>query len=361
MHAILALALFAAIDVTSAQNAIKELDAMCAADSGRLWGRELCGPVLLVDRETRQAVTKDGVVTLPESVGIANTAVDWNGQRYTMVMLPLPKDDYARHALLAHESFHRVQEQLGFKATGPSNAHLDSLDGRYWLRLEWRALAKALQTGDARAVSDALAFRAQRRALFSTAAEEERQLEMHEGLAEYTGTAFAARPLKERLPHLTEQLANAEKNAKFMRSFAYASGPAWGALIEMKDPNWTRTLKPGDDLGDVARRAWKLDDTYGAAALRAEEEARDTKRRERQAALRKEFVEGPVLTLPLAQMEMQFDPNGLEPLEGVGTVYSNITISDAWGKLEAPEGALITSDFKKLIVPLGRKYTLDKK
>lgn len=361
MQTLLALALFAAIDVSSAQNAFKELDAMCAADATKLWGRELCGPVMLVDRETRQAITKEGVVTLPPSIGIANTAVDFEGKRWTMVMLPLPKDAYARKALLAHESFHRIQEDLGLNATGPANVHLDTLDGRYWLRLEWRALARALQTGDARAVSDALAFHAQRRALFPKAAEEERALEMHEGLAEYTGSAFAARSLSERVPHLVEQLTNAEKGEKFVRSFAYASGPAWGALIEMKEPSWTRALKPSDDLGDVARRAWKLDDAYGAAALRTEEEARDAQRRARQAALRKEFIEGPVLTLPLTKFDMQFDPNGVEPLGDSGTVYSTLTISDSWGRLVATEGAMITSDFKRVIVPLGRKYTLDKK
>ncbi len=49
------------------------------------------------------------------------------------------------------------------------NEHLDTVEGRYWLRLEWRALARALrESGDARvlAVREALAFRQARHARF---------------------------------------------------------------------------------------------------------------------------------------------------------------------------------------------------
>ena len=59
--------------------------------------------------------------------------------------------------------FHGVQPQLGpLGAPGLATEHLDALDGRYWLRLEWRALARALrESGEQRnlAVRDALAFR----------------------------------------------------------------------------------------------------------------------------------------------------------------------------------------------------------
>ena len=64
--------------------------------------------------------------------------------------------------------FHRVQPGLGLMQLAAANEHVDAMDGRYWLRLEWRALARALQeSGAARvdAVRDALAFREARRAL----------------------------------------------------------------------------------------------------------------------------------------------------------------------------------------------------
>ena len=69
-----------------------------------------------------------------------------------------------------HELFHRIQPGLGLIApplatNAGEPSHLDSLEGRYWLRLEWRALARALgASGAARtsAIADALAFRAAR-------------------------------------------------------------------------------------------------------------------------------------------------------------------------------------------------------
>ncbi|HWW59872.1 MAG TPA: hypothetical protein VN181_00765, partial [Thermoanaerobaculia bacterium] len=276
---LLALALLASIDMTAAQRALSELDAMCNADRGALWGRSLCGPTVLVEPATRDAVTSiDGRIAaahLPDSIGIANTSVTWNGVEFTMVMWPLPDDPLARRTLLAHESFHRIQKELGFPSTGPSNTHLDSVDGRYWLRLEWRALARALETGDRRAVSDALAFRAKRRAITKSAAEEERLLEMHEGLAEHTGFALAEPRLGERSKAIAKQLRSMEMRESFVRSFAYGSGPAWGAVIEKRDPHWTRKATASDDLGALARKAWNVAAQaprlalYDAAAVRA--------------------------------------------------------------------------------------------
>ena len=347
---------------------------MCAADGGRMWGRTLCGPMVFAEPQTRDAVRRVGhdveTTKVPDTFGIANTAVEWDGRAWTMVMWPLPQNPVSRRALLAHESFHRLQKELGLPQSNPRNAHLDSAEARAWMRLEWRALARALATGDAVAVEDALAFRGRRRALTKDAAEEERLLEMNEGLAEHTGYALAVPFVGERVAPLVKKLANAEKSETFARSFAYTSGPAWGALIEMKDPRWTRKLKATDDLGEIARRAWKLpspwpsprargEGDYQGDAVRAEEEARATKKRELLAALRAKFVDGPVLTIPLKQMQFTFDPNHVQPLEGFGTVYESMEVRDVWGKIVVTGGGLISPDYSRLTVPRnGEGWTL---
>lgn len=365
MHALL-LATLLAIDAGAAQRAFAELDRMCAADGGRLWGRSLCGPVVFADPRTREAIRNDGTRTkLTESIGIANTGVDWEGKRWTMLVWPLPQDVVSRRILLAHESFHRVQQDLGFPANNPSNAHLDSAEGRALMRLEWRALARAL-AGEEGAVADALAFRAKRRALSADAAAEERLLEMSEGLAEHTGYALAVPHVRERVAPLAAQLAAAEKSESFARAFAYASGPAWGTLIEMKKPRWTRNLEATDDLGELARRAWNIRGTppvrlaaYGGDAVYADEEARATKKRELLARLRARFVDGPVLTIPLVAMNFTFDPTNVQPLPGHGTVYPTMEVRDVWGKIVVTGGALMSSDYRKLIVSAdGNGYTL---
>lgn len=364
----LALVLAATIDLAAARSAFEDLDRICGADAGRLWGVSLCGPTVLADPQSRDAVTWVGgelkTAKIPESIGIANYGADWDGRRWTMVMWPLPDDAFARRALLAHESWHRVQEGLGFKQTGPKNDHLDETDGRYWLRLELRALARALESGSKSAIEDALAFRAKRSAAF----EQERLLEMHEGLAEYTGTAIAEPRVKERAALVAKLVRRADGNEHFVRSFAYATGPAWGALIEMRSPRWTRSVKATDDLARLAQRAWKANAPanadaravkYGGAELRVAEERRTERKRAELAALRAKFIDGPKLTLPMEGASFTFDPYGVQTLDGVGSVYRSLKLRAAWGSIEASGGALITSDWKNVIVPAnGEGYTL---
>ena len=334
--------MLAAFAIAILMNAFHELDEMCTRDSGRMWGVSICGPTVFVEPQTRHFVARrNGEVTegtLPQSIGIANTAVDWQGDRWTMVILPLPDDAYARRVLLAHESFHRVQPKLGLVAKEVPNAHLDTVQGRYLMQLEWRALASALR-GDRQALSDALAFREKRREMFSSAAAEEDALERNEGLAEYTGTALAEPSLAKRIPHLIAALQNAEKKPTFTRSFAYATGPAWGALREM-------------GYGDAK---------YGAAELMASERERDEKKQAMLRDLRARFVDGRVLTLPLHKMQFEMDPNKAQPFEPYGTVHPALTLRDDWGQIVVKSGgALISADWQKLTVPRepAANYTL---
>ena len=75
--------------------------------------------------------------------------------------------------------------------------------------------------------------------------------------------------------------------------------------------------------------------------------------------MRAKFVDGPTLTLPLAQMQLVFDPHGLQPLDDLGTVYRKIEITDAWGKIVVTGGALRSADWKRLVVPAsGEGWTL---
>src|SRR5205807_8042474 len=178
----------APIDTTLAYQYFQEAQALCSRDSGKLWGVSLCGPMLFVDRKTRTVVAnqadKEGILTksgnvfvgeLPAKVNIANTAIDWAGVKWTMVIFPLPEDKIRRANLMAHEMWHRVHNDIGFPSSGAANNHLDSRDGRMWLQLEWRALAAALMSrGKQRhqAIADALLFSRYRSAVFRSAASE---------------------------------------------------------------------------------------------------------------------------------------------------------------------------------------------
>src|SRR5437588_4574072 len=75
-----------------------------------------------------------------------------------------PADE--RQRVMLHRLFHRIQAELGFTASNGFNEHLDTLEGRVWMQLEWRALRRALESSGsdrAEAIADALAFRRERR------------------------------------------------------------------------------------------------------------------------------------------------------------------------------------------------------
>src|SRR6185503_298310 len=81
---------------------------------------------------------------LPADQTLANTALDWAGVHWSEMLWPLPEDARERRTLMAHESFHRIQPSLKLLAKDGDNAHMDTLEGRYTMQLEWRALDAAL-------------------------------------------------------------------------------------------------------------------------------------------------------------------------------------------------------------------------
>ncbi|HYA98042.1 MAG TPA: hypothetical protein VEH49_08105, partial [Methylomirabilota bacterium] len=280
-----------AIDPALARQYFAEARKLSEADGGRLWGKPLYGPMLFADPGTSFVVAsqadaegrlkeQDGVFvgTLPPEVNVANTATVWAGVKWTMVMWPLPSSPTARARLMMHELFHALQDSLGLPAASPANAHLSMLEGRIWLQLEWRALRQALARPEAppaerkRAVEDVLLFRLARRALFPKAEAEERGLEMNEGLAEYTGYKLRGTADAATAEVVIARLGSAPDETSFSRSFAYASGPAYGMLLDLAGASWRKGLTPQSDFGELLRQAYGISlprDLSAAAAERA--------------------------------------------------------------------------------------------
>lgn len=369
------------IPIDSAKRAFAEARALCSADAGKLWDMSLCGPIMFVDAPSRSIVAsesdakgalsaKDGVFVgvLPAEQNVANTAVDWSGVRWTQMLWPIADDERLRATIVMHELFHRIQNQLGLpKMAGGDNAHLDELDGRYYLQLEWRALARAVaaqrEADRADAAKDALRFRAERYRLYPKAAAEERALEQNEGLAEYTGVRLGNPTAELQTRMALHDLSAHVRDATFVRSFAYATGPAYGLLLDRYASGWRAQLKSGDGFEVMLSRALhvgaaandsllvaKRAQSYDGAVLHAAEADRDAKRRVQLALNRKKFIDGPVLTLRFRKMNVQFNPSNLQPLGDAGTVYPTIRITDEWGVIEGKNGALMKPDWSALVV-----------
>jgi hypothetical protein len=338
------------LDLNLARQYFQEAAALFDQDRGELWGVSLKGPMIFVDYETRAAAANqpDGegrlraeadlfTGSIPPEVIVANTAMQWAGVYWTMVMWQaLPEAFQPRAALIGHEAFHRIQAEVGFPISTIPNAniHLDGLQGiRCYLTPQ--------------------------------AAMEERALEMNEGLAEYTGVKLSGMTMS----MAVEKLRRAPGNyPSFVRSFAYASGPAYGLLLDKYNPGWRQGLTTDHDLGELLCGALKVNlpaDLPGAAQARAleydgpelmaQEITREQERQVQIAAYRSRLVDGPVLILPLSpHVQCGFDPRSTLPIEDEGTVFPWGFASDAWGVLHVERDGLLidnTWDSARVVAP----------
>jgi hypothetical protein len=357
----------AQVDQQRAQEYFKEAKALCERDGGRMWGVSLCGPMVIADAATGTIATSQPAPAgdRPRMIGFVNAPVRWGGtiwSAYNWQMIP--KDDRAaRGGLFMHELFHRIQPGLGLMAPGSgANAHLDSLEGRYWMRLEWRALARALSaSGAARisAIADALAFRAARHQRFPDAATEEHADDITEGIATYTQYVLASQNTQDAIRRAVTGLAAAETGTSFVQTFAYASGAGYGLLLDALSPGWHRKITAASDVSQLLSAAagvTVLPDAAAAAtrydgvSLRAAEERRDREQQAIIAELRRRYVDGPVLVVPRAGSG-NVNNMGATVIPGAGTVYRALATKGAWGFFNANDGAMISADGNTVSLP----------
>lgn len=368
------------IDNLDATAALKLAKERAEADGGALWGVSLDGPILLVDPKLRVAIAnrpdEGGVLRqsvgiwmgfLPDDVILANTATKWSGVEWSMVLWPLPGDAVSQAQLLMHESFHRIQDEIGLPIRPGVCRHMELAHARYYLRLELRALLAALESaGESRAeaIRDALLFRAAREDRFPQAEEAERALELNEGLAEYTGLRLCGADDAGVLSRVRAAIEGVSQRESLARSFAYVSGPPLGLLLDEIDAGWRNKLSPDAGPADLLERAVSFSvpadvaaaaevaaAKYGGPEILEEEQGREAEKERVVHELGMKFRAGPVLNLRLQNPRYSFDPNGVIPIPGVGDYYESITLTDRWGKLTVEGGgALIYENFTKMRV-----------
>ena len=353
-----------AIDTASAMAAIQEFRVACAS-ADRLWALPLCGPIALVDGPTRTAflshAPKTGAFSAhsgawvgrwPDALAISNTSVVWDGDAWAVVRIPLPRSPAGRAALLNHERFHAIQRDIGITETDALNAHLDERHGRTWLRLELAALAHALTSHDTSALRhtrNALWMRMKRHSLYPGADTLERMLEMAEGVAEYTGRYAASKATGLGPLDVVDRMRGVLTDRSLVRSFAYATGPALGLLLDRFDTTWRGRLittrnpwtmlrdvvKPGALPGDEHLRS--IAEAYGFAQIDNEEMTREAERQRTLAQFIEKLVDGPVIEVP-GIVNRAFDPTTLTPLGSHGTVYPLGAFSGDWGRVSIQTG-----------------------
>ena len=360
----------AQVDQQRAQEFFRDVQAVCEREGKRLWGMSLCGPMVIADRATQTIATSEPAPEgpRPQVLGIVNAPLQWGGTTWGAYMWDTLASAPPRHAreILLHELFHGiVQAKLGLTVPGSGMLpeHLDTMDGRYWLRLEFRALARALRESGAQrsvVVGDALAFRQARHLRSAAAADIERGIVITEGLAAYTGTAAAADSVAGAITRAVEILTGAETAESFVRTFAYYTGPAYGLLLDASSSGWRQRISGTDDFGALLAGAFTVQPAsdaaasavrYGGAELRAAEEQRERQRQERLAELSRRFVDGPVLVIRGGGSGMS-NSLGAVVIPNVGTVFFGpYRHSGDSGVLEAEKGVLLESDGRVRRVP----------
>ena len=359
------------------ENTFKDIQ-LATKQNEDLWKTDIYGPILFVNQESRLVyanfqdksgvLKKDGNIFigyLPKEINISNTSIQWGGINWAMIMLPLPADRFERLNLCTHELFHRSQTKLGFEASNPENNHLDQKDGRIYLRLELEALKQAIEANSQdelkKQLTNALTFRKYRYHHFPSAELSENELELNEGIAEYTGVMMSERSSDDMKSHFIKSIDNFFNVPTFVRSFAYQTVPVYGYLVYKTKKDWNIDIKSNSNLTDYFIKQFQitiptdlksaiqnLRTRYCIAKIAEEETVREEKNQKIIAEFKNRFINNPHFEIHFEQMNISFNPGNIIPLDNYGTVYPTLRVSDKWGILTVTNGALLGANWDKV-------------
>jgi hypothetical protein len=356
----------------------KSIEDICNRDNGRLWGKNLYGPIMFIDRTSRRIVAnqpdnedllkvKDGIFTglYPKELLINNAPVRFGGVQFAMVPLPAEEDDYRIKTRAIHSLFHRFRDSEGITSSAYNTNNMDEKEARLWIKLEWKALRKALNSeGEARqlAVRDALIFRGSNRELYNKFANDENRFETNEGLATFTYTLLCADSSGEYKSRLFENLDRIYSMQSYARSYGFIHGALYASLLHEKGFDLKTITTDTFDLGGAVKELYNIElpdicrDVAGSLALNYDIDVINKEEEKRLADIRESihkqistFTEKPVVFLELESPYFDFEPEDIQPLDTLGTLYNTMRVSDNWGKLTVDKGGcLVSNNFKYL-------------
>jgi hypothetical protein len=367
----------------------KDIEEICNRDSGKLWGQNLYGPIMFVERGTRRIVanqhdnegflkSKEGVYTglYPKELLLSNAPVKFGGLQFAMVPLPDEEVAYRIKTRAIHSLFHRFQENEGVIPSTFNAANMDEKEARLWIKLEWKALRKAINsTGEERqlAIRDALIFRGSNRELYHKYADEENKFETFEGLATFTYTLLCTNTPDEFKTRLFENLDRIYAMQSYSRSYGIIHGALYASLLYDKGYDLKKINTSSFDLGNAVKEQYNIDlppicrdvagslaVNYEIAAINKEEEKRDTDIKENIHSQISIFTEKPVVFLELESPYFDFEPEDIHSLDTLGTLYNSIRVSDNWGKLTVDKGGCLVSNNLKFIRITSKAFKADK-
>jgi hypothetical protein len=356
----------------------KKVEAVCNKDNGDLWGTNLYGPLMFVDRVSRKITAnqpdnngllklKDGVYTgfYPRESLISNTAVEFGGKLFALAPLPFEDEEFRIVTRAVHSLFHRFQETTGYTSSGFNTTSMDEKNARLWIKLEWKALIKAIRAEGVEkevALRDALIFNGSNRELYHKSVTDRIKFENYEGVATFTYLILSTNSLDDFYIRLQEALERTYSMPSFARFYGGIHGALYATLMYQKGFDFKKIKTDTTDITYLVKKLYSIQlpdvcrDVAGSIALnydvetiREEEAKRVADIRDRIRRQTATFVERPVLFLDLESPYFDFEPEDIHPMDTLGTLYSKMRVSDNWGKLTVDKGGcLVSNNFKFL-------------
>lgn len=352
---------------------IKKIEEVCNKDDGSLWGKNLYGPLMFVDRLTRRITAnqpdkegilkeRNGIYTglYPKELIINNRATLFGGTLFALVPLPREEDDFRIISMAIHGLFHLYQESMGYTSADFNIGIMDEKNARLWLKLEWKALHKAINTegpGKKLAIRDALIFRGSNHESYQNYIGDEIRFENYEGLATFTNILLSTDSQEEFKTRLFETFDMIYSFQSYARSYGFIHGALYATLMYQMGFDFSTIHSENVDLASIVKELYDIQcpevsrDVAGSIALNydletivAEEAERDREISERIQRRIAKFVEKPVVLLELESPYFDYELEDIRSLDTLGTIYNKMRVSDNWGKLTVDKGGCLLSN-----------------
>lgn len=324
-------------------------------DNGKLWGHPIWNNnIIVIDYDntiyslTKLSNSKTDDDTLyyktmePNTLVFVNTTQQYEGKEYATVLNNYLKD---KSSTIIHELFHLLQFKFK-KFNGDAIAYLDETNARILLRLEYEALRNALKAINENKgvdhvksyLKDAVVFRKERQKQYSKYLDAELEIETLKGLANYTG--FVLSTYENKYEKALSEINQREEAETYTRPFPYATGPAYGLILDYLNINWKNGLDKIYNFSEIyetqiSKSKLKINKkTFVQAKARnnfeeigKQEAAREEGQNKLIAYYTDLLINKPTLKVAIADFDhygRSFNMNGTLTLKNKGIVYSSV-------------------------------------
>lgn len=349
-----------------------KIDSICQGEKASLWGMNIYGPLMMIDPDTREIYAnfqdadgilkpKDGIFvgTYPKEKVIRNFAVTFGGTLFGMTQLRAKEDEYEILSRAVHGLFHCCQIKKEIDTPEFHASHLNERTARLWVKMEWRALQRAIRTsGEIRtqAIRDALVFRSARREMYPRFIEQENNFENYEGTTSFTYIYLSSKSDEEYIRRLLNYYDRIYNTRSYPNSWGFINGALYSHLLFESGFDFKSINGREYDLGELTRKRYNITlpeisrDIAGSLAfnydidlINQEEHTRELKLREDLQRSVSKYVDRPVVYLELESPNFSFEPGDMTPVDSLGTIYNTLSVSDNWGKISVDDGGCLVS------------------